>query len=40
METLLNKIPLDKVSTSMTINPTAAMVLAFYFVTADKRGVL
>ncbi|SVC96627.1 uncharacterized protein METZ01_LOCUS349481, partial [marine metagenome] len=39
METLLNKIPLDKVSTSMTINATAAMVLAFYFVTADKRGV-
>ena len=39
METLLNKIPLDKVSTSMTINATAAMVLAFYLVTADKRGV-
>ena len=39
METLLNKIPLDTVSTSMTINATAAMVLAFYFVTADKQGV-
>ena len=39
METLYNKIPIDKVSTSMTINATAAMILAFYIVTAEKQGV-
>ncbi|HIA80118.1 MAG TPA: methylmalonyl-CoA mutase [Candidatus Marinimicrobia bacterium] len=39
METLFNKIPLDKVSTSMTINATAAIILAFYIVTAENKGV-
>ncbi|MGE0824689.1 MAG: methylmalonyl-CoA mutase [Candidatus Binatia bacterium] len=39
METLLNGIPLDKVSTSMTINATASILLALYLVVADKQGV-
>ena len=32
-------IPLDQVSTSMTINSTASLLLAFYTVTAERRGV-
>jgi methylmalonyl-CoA mutase N-terminal domain/subunit len=39
METLLNGIPLNKVSTSMTINSTAAILLALYLVVAEKQGV-
>ena len=39
METLLEGIPLDKVSTSMTINATAAILLALYCAVARKRGV-
>jgi methylmalonyl-CoA mutase N-terminal domain/subunit len=39
METLLDKIPLDQVSTSMTINSPAAIVLAFYIAVAEKQGV-
>ncbi|MFQ6605531.1 MAG: methylmalonyl-CoA mutase family protein, partial [Fidelibacterota bacterium] len=39
METLFDQIPLDKVSTSMTINSTAAILLAFYIVAAEKQGV-
>ena len=39
METLLNRIPLDKVSTSMTINATASILLALYLVVAEKQGV-
>lgn len=39
METLLDKIPLDQVSTSMTINSPAAMVFAFYLAVAKKQGV-
>jgi methylmalonyl-CoA mutase N-terminal domain/subunit len=39
METLFDGIPLDKVSTSMTINATAAMLLAMYIVVAEKQGV-
>ena len=39
METLFEGIPLDKVSTSMTINSTAAVLLAFYIVTAEKQGL-
>ncbi len=39
MEILLDGIPLDKVSTSMTINSTAAILLAFYLCVADKQGV-
>lgn len=39
METLFNGIPLDKVSTSMTINSTAAILLAMYIAVAEKQGV-
>jgi len=39
MEILFNGIPLDKVSTSMTINSPAAMVFAFYLAVAKKQGV-
>ena len=39
MEILFNEIPLDKVSTSMTINATAAILLAMYCAMAEKQGV-
>lgn len=39
METLFYKIPLDRVSTSMTINSPAAILLAMYIVVAEKQGV-
>jgi methylmalonyl-CoA mutase N-terminal domain/subunit len=39
METLFDQIPLDKVSVSMTINSTAATVLAMYLALAEKRGI-
>ncbi len=39
MEILLGGIPLDKVSTSMTINSPAAVIWAMYIVTAEKQGV-
>lgn len=39
METLFDGIPLDKVSTSMTINSPAAMVFAFYLCVAEQQGV-
>ena len=39
METLFNGIPLGEVSTSMTINATASMLLAMYIVAAEKQGV-
>ena len=39
MEILFKGIPLDKVSTSMTINSPAAMILAMYFAVAEKQGV-
>ncbi|HMK66772.1 MAG TPA: methylmalonyl-CoA mutase family protein [Thermodesulfobacteriota bacterium] len=39
METLFNGIPLDKVSTSMTINAPAAILLAMYIGVAEKQGV-
>ncbi|MBC8414938.1 MAG: methylmalonyl-CoA mutase family protein [Candidatus Cloacimonetes bacterium] len=39
MEILFDKIPLDKISTSMTINPPAAMLLAMYIVVGEKQGV-
>jgi len=39
MEILFEGIPLDKVSTSMTINSTAATLLAMYVVVAEKQGV-
>ena len=38
MHTLLQGIPLDSVSTSMTINATAATLLAMYIVVAEERG--
>lgn len=39
MELLFDQIPLDRVSTSMTINATAAILLAMYIAVAKKRGV-
>lgn len=39
METLFNGIPLDKITTSMTINGPAAVLLAMYLVVAEKQGV-
>jgi methylmalonyl-CoA mutase N-terminal domain/subunit len=39
MEVLFGGIPLDKVSTSMTINAPAAVLLAMYIVVAEKQGV-
>jgi methylmalonyl-CoA mutase N-terminal domain/subunit len=39
METLFDGIPLDKVSTSMTINAPASILLAMYIAVADKQGV-
>ncbi len=38
-EVLFENIPLDKVSTSMTINAPAAILLAMYIVVAEKQGV-
>lgn len=38
METLLEGIPMDRVSTSMTINSTAAILLALYVAVAKKQG--
>src|SRR6266568_1494363 len=38
MELLFEGIPLDRVSTSMTINATAAILLALYFAVAEKQG--
>ncbi len=39
MEILFDQIPLDKVSTSMTINSPAAVLLAMYVVVGEKQGV-
>jgi len=39
MEVLLDGLPLDKISTSMTINSPAAVVWAMYIAAAEKRGV-
>lgn len=39
METLFDTIPLEKVSVSMTINATAAVLLAMYLVLAEKKGI-
>lgn len=39
MEILFDGIPLDKVSTSMTINAPAAILLAMYIVVAEKQGI-
>lgn len=39
METLFDGIPLDEVTTSMTINGPAIVILAMYYVMAEKRGI-
>ncbi len=39
MKTLFDKIPLGEVSTSMTINSTAVVLLAMYLITAKQQGV-
>lgn len=39
MEVLFDSVPLDKVSTSMTINSTAAILLALYIAVARRRGI-
>ncbi|MCF8056501.1 MAG: methylmalonyl-CoA mutase family protein [Desulfocapsa sp.] len=39
METLFADIPLDKISTSMTINSPAIVLLAMYIVVAEKQGI-
>jgi methylmalonyl-CoA mutase, N-terminal domain len=39
MEVLLDGLPLGEVTTSMTINATAATLLAFYVAVADARGI-
>ncbi len=39
METLFDQIPLDKVSTSMTINAPAGVLLAMYIAVAKKQGI-
>ena len=39
MRVLFDEIPLDKVSTSMTINSTAAILLSMYIAVADERGL-
>ncbi len=39
MEELFDKIPLDKMNTSMTINAPASWLLALYIATAEKQGV-
>jgi methylmalonyl-CoA mutase N-terminal domain/subunit len=40
MEALFKDIPLERVSTSMTINSTAAILLALYFAVAEKQGAV
>ncbi|MBI1799061.1 MAG: methylmalonyl-CoA mutase, partial [Candidatus Eisenbacteria bacterium] len=39
MEALLEGLPLERITTSMTINATAPLLLAFYVAVADARGV-
>src|SRR5215472_16484737 len=39
METLVAELPLDRISTSMTINATASILLALYLAVARKHGV-
>ncbi len=39
METLFHDLPLDRISTSMTINATASILLALYIAVAKKQGV-
>lgn len=39
MRILMNEIPMDQVSTSMTINSTAGILLALYIAVAEERGI-
>ncbi len=39
MEIIFDGIPLDKITTSFTVNPTAAIILAMYIAVGDKQGV-
>ena len=39
MEILFKRIPLDEISVSMTINSTAAIILAMYLALAEKKGI-
>jgi len=39
MEILFDGLPIDKITTSMTINPPAAVMWAMYIVMAEKRGI-
>ena len=39
MEALFADIPLDKVTTSMTVNCSASILLAMYFAVAERRGI-
>jgi methylmalonyl-CoA mutase, N-terminal domain len=39
METVLSGLPLDQISTSMTINATASILLCLYMAVADRQGV-
>ena len=39
MDSLFKDIPVDKVSTSMTINATAATLLSLYIISAEKKGI-
>ena len=39
MDLLFKNIPVEKISTSMTINSTAATLLALYIISADKKGI-
>jgi methylmalonyl-CoA mutase N-terminal domain/subunit len=39
MQTLLDGLPLERISTSMTINATAATLLCLYIAVADQRGI-
>jgi methylmalonyl-CoA mutase, N-terminal domain len=39
MEALFDQIPLDQVTTSMTVNCTASILLAMYFVVAERKGI-
>jgi len=39
VETLFDGIPLDQVSTSMTINAPAAILMAMYIAVAEKQGL-
>ena len=39
IEIIFDKIPLDKITTSFTVNPTAAVILAMYIALAQKRNI-